>query len=262
MLPAFDLRFASSNDETCSLLDEEWYIIAGGTEMVPTLRIGALAPVGLVDINGNDEMRVVAQVGSNLEIGALVTHYDVTESDLVAQCVPVLSRVCMDIGNARVRSTGTVGGNLCFAEPRSDLSTVLHALGASVVLVGPDGERVLLISEFVLGAFQTAIESREVLSKVRIPLPAADIQYWKFTFGERPTAGIAYLIKGDEIHVVIGAATDVPTSYTFSLSKKEDLDLDLERWADDLEINSDLAGSADYKRRLIVGKLREIGIGS
>lgn len=258
MLPAFDLRFARAGNDACGLLDEDWYVIAGGTEMVPALRIGALAPIGLVDINANEEMRFVAKVGSNLEIGALVTHSEVTNSDLVIEHVPVMSRICMHVGNARVRSTGTVGGNLCFAEPRSDLSTVLHALGASIVLIGPETERVLSIPEFLVGAFQTSIENREVLLKVRIPLPAADVNYWKFTFGERPTVGIAWILKNDEVHVVIGAATEVPTSYSFAKSEN----IDLESWAEELEIGSDLAGSADYKRQLIVQKLREIGVGS
>jgi len=257
MLPSFDLRFSSTANEACDFLDEDWYLIAGGTEMVPALRIGALTPIGLVDINSNAEMRVVAKVGSSLEIGALVTHTEVTNSDLVVEHVPVMSKICMHVGNARVRSTGTVGGNLCFAEPRSDLSSVLHALGASIILIGPDSERVLSIPEFVVGAFQTSIENREVLQKVKIPLPAEDVNYWKFTFGERPTVGLAWIIRDDEIHVVIGAATEVPTSHTFVKGEK----VDLETWAEELEIESDLAGSAAYKRTLIIQKLREIGVG-
>ena len=257
MLPSFDLRFSSTGNEACGFLDEDWYVIAGGTEMVPALRIGALTPIGLVDINANAEMRIVAKVGSNLEIGALVTHSEVTNSDLVIEHVPVMSRICMHVGNARVRSTGTVGGNLCFAEPRSDLSTVLHALGASIILIGPDSERVLSIPEFLVGAFQTSIENREVLQKVKIPLPAEDVNYWKFTFGERPTVGLAWILRENEIHVVIGAATEVPTSHTFVKGEK----VDLETWAEELEIGSDLAGSAAYKRALIIQKLREIGVG-
>lgn len=257
MLPSFDLRFSNSAKEACDLLDEDWYLIAGGTEMVPALRIGALTPIGLVDLNSSAEMRVVAKVGSSLEIGALVTHTEVTNSDLVVEHVPVMSKICMHVGNARVRATGTVGGNLCFAEPRSDLSSVLYALGASIILIGPDSERVLSIPEFIVGAFQTSIENREVLQKVKIPLPAEDVNYWKFTFGERPTVGLAWILRENEIHLVIGAATEVPTSHTFVKGEK----VDLETWAEELEIESDLAGSATYKRHLIIQKLREIGVG-
>ncbi len=254
MLPAFDLRFANSVKECPQLLDENWFIVAGGTEMVPAMRIGALAPEGLVDINQCDEMRVVAKVDSCLEIGGLVTHTDVTHSDVVKLYVPVLSETCMNVGNARVRSTGTVGGNLCFAEPRSDLSTVLCALGASVVLVGPSGERELSVSNFVIGAFATAIGERELLTKVRVPLPVASVEYWKFTFGERPTVGIAYSIMENEIHLVIGAATEAPTSSKFSMSSIENV----VRWVEGLEIGSDITGTADYKRWLIIEKVREI----
>lgn len=257
MLPAFDLRFATSHAETLQHLEEDWYVIAGGTEMVPALRIGALSPIGLVDINRNSEMRVLAESGPFLEIGATLTHREIIDSELVQKLVPVLSKACFRVGNARVRSTGTIGGNISFAEPRSDISTVLYALGASVVLVGPAGERVLTIPQFVLGAFDTAIGEGEVLAKVQIPLPAKDVQYWKYTFGERPVVGIAFEKKSDELFVVVGAATDVPTSNSFKFDQPELM----EQWVDELEIGSDLAGSADYKRRLIKGKLRELGVG-
>lgn len=256
MLPAFDLRFATSNAETVQYLEEDWYVIAGGTEMVPALRIGALSPIGLVDINRNSEMRVLVQSDSFLELGATLTHREIIESELVQKIVPVLSKTCFRVGNARVRSTGTIGGNISFAEPRSDLGTVLCALGASVVLMGPAGERVLTISQFILGAFETAIGEGEVLAKVRIPLPAPDIQYWKYTFGERPVVGIAFERKADELFAVVGAATDVPTSISFRFDQL----LVMEQWVSELEIGSDLAGSADYKRRLILGKLRELGV--
>jgi aerobic carbon-monoxide dehydrogenase medium subunit len=257
VLPAFDLRFASSNAETLQHLDEDWFVIAGGTEMVPALRIGALSPAGLVDINRNSEMRVLAASGPFLEIGATITHREVIDSELVQQLVPVLSKTCFRVGNARVRSTGTIGGNISFAEPRSDLSTVLCALGASVVLIGPSGERTLTIPQFVLGAFETAIGDGEVLAKVQIPLPASDVQYWKYTFGERPVVGIAYEKKPEELFAVVGAATDVPTSNSLRFDQPDVMD----QWVNELEIGSDLAGSADYKRHLIKGKLRELGVG-
>jgi len=254
MLPAFDLRFASSVKECPQLLDENWFIVAGGSEMVPAMRIGALAPDGLVDINQCDEMRVVTKVDACLEIGGLVTHSEVTHSDMVKRYAPLLGETCLNVGNARVRSTGTVGGNLCFAEPRSDLSTVFCALGASVVLVGPSGEREISVSDFVIGAFATAIGERELLVKVRVPLPVADVKYWKFTFGERPTVGIAYSIRENEIHLVIGAATEAPTSSKFSMGSIDDI----VRWVEGLEIGADITGKADYKRWLIIEKVREI----
>lgn len=259
MLPEFNLIIVSSVHEVFPALEPDWFIIAGGTELVPAMRIGALQPQGLVDINGCSSLSNISDEQNQLAIGALVTHYQISKSETVKAIVPVLARTCLNVGNARVRSTGTIGGNLCFAEPRSDLSIVLVALGASLELMGDKGERQILIEEFLVGAFATAIANHEILTKIIIPLPARDVHYWKIAFAERPLVGLAYVESTDWIDVVVGASTEKPITGRLPRGDGQAAIA----WVSQLEIYSDHSGSEQYKRHLITQKLLQVvGTGS
>ena len=68
-----------------------------------------------------------------------------------------------------MRHRGTIGGSLAHGDPASDLPTVLLALDAELVIVGPDGERTVPAAEFFRGVFETALGPQEVLTEIRVP---------------------------------------------------------------------------------------------
>ena len=78
-----------------------------------------------------------------IEIGAAATHRSIERSALVREKQPVLAELESHVANVRVRATGTLGGNLCFAEPHSDPATLLLVLGGSVRMEGASGAREL-----------------------------------------------------------------------------------------------------------------------
>src|SRR5690606_6411982 len=86
-----------------------------------------------------------------LRIGAATRHREVAASPLVRSEAPILAEACTALGNQRVRATGSIGGNVCFADRRSDVLTTLFALRAEVRLQSRDGRRTVPIEEFVLG---------------------------------------------------------------------------------------------------------------
>ena len=118
-----------------------------------------------------------------------------------------------------MRATGTIGGNLAFAEPRSDVSTVLIALGARVALADASGSRHVPLVDFLHGAYETDLQPGELLLRVDVPLGAADVGvYRKVTITERPVVGVA-----------VARLRETGT------------------WRD---VMADLSGSEDYKRHL------------
>ena len=149
-IPAFDYQLAAGLEEALQALAEGATPIHGGTELLPAMELGLLAPERVVSLRAIPELRRCERDGDLLVLGAGLTHDDVATSPLVADHAPVLAEVANDVGNIRVRCTGTLGGNLAFAEPRSDVATVLLALGAGVRLAGVDGEREVPMREFVL----------------------------------------------------------------------------------------------------------------
>src|SRR6185295_6893193 len=73
------------------------------------------------------------------------------------------------VGDPAVRSRGTIGGNIAHADPASDLPTVLVALDAKIVAVGPNGERTIAADGFFTGIMTTTLAENEVLTAVLVP---------------------------------------------------------------------------------------------
>jgi carbon-monoxide dehydrogenase medium subunit len=155
------------------------------------------------------------------------------------------------VGNARVRAQGTLAGNLCFAEPRSDVATALVALGASVLVRSATGERSLPVADFVLAPFTTDRQSNELVVRVDIPLDGARrAAYVKYQVAERPTVGVAATewaaTGGARRQVVVGAVSERPLVFGGDAGGV----LDPDAVAAAVDPIPDLTGSVEYKRHL------------
>ena len=133
-----------------------------------------------------------------LEIGAAVTHREIERSPLVREQVPALAEMERSVANIRVRTAGTLGGNLCFSDPHSDPATFLLAAGAEVVLRRGGGpSRVLPLQAFLRGPYETALAEGDLLISVRVPVTVAGtgIAHRKLAFRERPAATVAVWVR-------------------------------------------------------------------
>lgn len=244
MLPPFSIQRPGSLRAALDLLDEDRIPYWGGTELLLAMEMGLLRPDVLVDLKGVEELTGIGVDDAELVIGAGTSHARIARSPLVREHARLLAIAESGVGNARVRAQGTIGGNLCFAEPRSDVATVLMALGGTVRLVGPTTERTVPVQEFVLGPYWTAREPHEVLVDVRVPLPTPAVGvYLKFQPTERPTLAVAAVRRGEGARLVIGAVAEVPLVVDI-----EDLDdVDVHGIVARVEPVADLTGATDYK---------------
>ncbi len=154
--------------------------LAGGVALVGLMNQKLFAPRCLVDVSRIDALQGLRRPpDGTLTIGALVTHGDIERSPMIQQDFPLLHEMAREIACGRIRNRGTIGGNLCHADPQEDPPAALLALGATVRLRGPDGARELPIREFFTDMFTTAIGEHELLESVSVPTP-------------RPHAGSAY----------------------------------------------------------------------
>src|SRR5256712_8453775 len=162
------------------------------------MKLGLLRPPHLVDVKRIAGFGDIAD-GTRLTIGATVTHRTLERSPLVRARCPLVASVARHVANVRVRNVGTVGGNLAFADPHSDLATLFLTLDATVELVSPRGRRELSLAEFVRGPWETARRPDELLASGRLsPWPAGTgAAYVKFGVHERPTTGIAWALRLD-----------------------------------------------------------------
>jgi carbon-monoxide dehydrogenase medium subunit len=247
-------------------LGEKARLYAGGTELLLAMKHDLLRYEHLVDIKTIPDLNKIELKNGSLMIGSTATHRAIERSPAVKENLPVLAQMETKVANVRVRASGTLGGNLCFAEPHSDPATLLLALDARARVQGKAGSRTLGIDKLITGAYETSLAADELLVGVEIPVPAKSRRaaYLKFQLHERPTLGMALVldVEGNNIKTasaVVGSVSAVPTqsgkANALLIGSKGQSEKQLPQAAEALaeaaDPVDDLEGSAEYKRHLI-----------
>jgi carbon-monoxide dehydrogenase medium subunit len=168
----FEYYCAESVDEAIELLADHdgAELVAGSHGLLPRMRTGEEEPPVLVDINPVDELSVIENSQGELSVGALSTHAEIAASEAVQECAPALSDAASEVGDPQVRNGGTIGGNLAHGDARADHPAAVLALGGSLSVRGPDGERSIDASDLFQDHFETAVGDHEVGTELRVPV--------------------------------------------------------------------------------------------
>src|SRR4051812_28422373 len=170
----FEYERATSVDQAIGLLDRlgnSARLVAGGHSLLPMMKLRLANFEYLIDINDlHGELGYIRVEPAEVRIGAMTRHRELLESGELAEVFPVFRDAERVIADPVVRNRGTLGGSLCQADPSEDLSAVCTTLGASCVIRGGAGERVVTMEEFYRGPYETAVEDAEMLVEIRIPV--------------------------------------------------------------------------------------------
>ena len=241
-------------------------LYAGGTELLLAMKHDLLRYEHLVDVKTIPNLDKIELKNGSLMIGSTATHRAIEGSAIVKQNLPVLAELENHVANVRVRASGTLGGNLCFAEPHSDPATLLVALGAKARVQGKSTVKTIAVDQLITGSYETSLGADELLAGVEIPLPSKTQRaaYLKFQLKERPTLGLALVLDMDgetikKATAVVGSVSAVPTQSAQTnqllVGPKSRVETQLSDAAQALaqaaDPVDDLEGSADYKRHLI-----------
>jgi carbon-monoxide dehydrogenase medium subunit len=213
------------------------------------------------------DSRIEAAASGDLKIGAMTTLSIIEHSRAVAKHAPIIVRTMPRLANVRVRNVATIGGALAHADPHMDLPPVLIALGASIFIAGPAGERTMLVEDLLTGYCETAVEKNELITQVQIPAQgAARAVYFKVTTGSAddwPALGVAVVVESDSrriksARIVVSAATSKATrlknaelALIGAAGNDKDIAKAAETAIEEADIIADLRGSASYKRELL-----------
>jgi aerobic carbon-monoxide dehydrogenase medium subunit len=241
-------------------------IYAGGTELLIVMKERLAHFPHLIDIKRIPGMKSIDFNAERreLSIGAVATHRDLERSPVVRETFPVLGMMAAAVANIRVRNAGTIGGNLCFAEPHSDPATLLTALDARLTLVSTSGTRQLPVAAFITGLMETARRHEEILVTITVPEPPsnAGVAYERFKLHERPTAAVAAMIAVEDgaitnARVVAGSVGERPQQLPATeailrgqpaVAATATIAADIIR--DEVETGSDVFESEAYTRQL------------
>jgi carbon-monoxide dehydrogenase medium subunit len=244
-------------------------VIAGGTALLLGMRQRMLAPTHLVSLG-----RIAALCGlryderQGLRIGALTLHAELARAPVVRERYPMLAHMAAHLANPQIRNQGTIGGNLCYADPATDPPTCLMALDAVLTVSGTKGERTLAVEDFVVDYYTTALEPDEIVTEIRVPPPASGHagRYTRFkrTAAEhRPLVNVAIATRADgarclDARVVVGASVPIPARVPRAeeLLRGRTVTPELaaeaaDAAAADIFALSDTRGSEEYRRDMV-----------
>jgi carbon-monoxide dehydrogenase medium subunit len=245
---------------------EEATVVAGGSFLGIVMNQKLFAPTMLVALRSVPDLDYIEVDGRILRLGAMTTHRAVERSPVVREGWPSLAFTFSVVASPRVRNQATAGGVVADADYASDPPSMLAALDARVVARSTRGEREILMNEFILGHYETALQEDEIVTELRIPHGEGPSVYRKFrsrSSEDRPCVSVAAAEGDDGLRVVVGAVAGRPQYFPeiCDLARGERVSGELaaeigRRYAEEIEPLSDSRGSARYRRRVIAVEVR------
>ena len=258
MKPApFEYEAPYTLDEALFLLDEDSRPLAGGQSLMPLLNFRIARPQRLVDLNRIEELAYLRRRDGSLHIGALTRQAVLERSRLVARHWPLLAQTIPHVGHPQVRTRGTIGGSVAFAEPSAELPVALTALDARFHVRSSGDARLLTADELLVGPLMTALEPDELLVEIEVPpLPAgartAFAEYAE-THGDFAIAGAAVVVApGEHAAIALMGASSTPVrAHDAERALVEGADV-----ASTAELAAELAPEG-HRRALVAALVRE-----
>jgi aerobic carbon-monoxide dehydrogenase medium subunit len=275
---AFDYVKPKALQEALSLLEQggdDARLIAGGQTLLATLNMRLSEPTVLIDITDVAELKGISVVGDSLRIGALVTHTEIEDSELVAKHAPLLKAAAPHIAHRAIRNLGTWGGSLAYGDPAAEWPACSLTLQATMIIHGPAGERRISAKDFFIDLYTTSLEPDEILVATEIPLAGKNEVFYFHELarrhGDYAVAGLAAVAQkqGDVLtncaftFFSVGA-TPVMATKAQDLVNGQKLNDELIAKAvaearNEIEAIADITNSAEAKQHLI-GVLLERGL--
>lgn len=260
---AFDLTQMLSD-----LPHENTVFLAGGTDLMPRWEQGTILPNQLIDLKKINGLTGIQERDNEITIGALTTVQDIKDSKLIQNNFTALSDAASQFAGMQIRHRATIGGNICNASPAGDLLPGLYAHGARVTLLGPDGERQMPISEFILGPGETNIRPQEILMSIKLPLWKVNSSFYKL--GLRQTMAISVVnfaivsrlnSSGSFSELTVAAGAVAPTvvyldGFAGAIVDGRTVEEAIELVDDDINPIDDIRASTEYRRTALKNVLK------
>jgi len=145
------------------------HVLAGGTDLLVRMKMGAIEPDLIVDIKRIESLRTLKVAAAGVQIGAAVPAVRLSESEKLRNLWPGVVEAANLIGSDQIQGRCTVVGNLCNASPAADSVPALIAAGAKALVVGPKGKRRVAVEKVVLGPGRTSLARDEFIEAVVLP---------------------------------------------------------------------------------------------
>jgi len=223
--------------------------IQGGTDVMVELNFDRARPAALLNLNEVAELRGWSRRNGTIRLGAGLTYAEAMEPDL-AEALPALAEASRTVGGPQIRNRGTIGGNLGTSSPAGDALPPLLVSGADVELGCVRGERVVPLSEFLVGPKRNVLGADELILGVSIEAGESRQTFMKV--GPRNAMVIAVVslaLRVDgELRAAIGSAGPVPLLVRAELDQIASFPQLVAEAASPID---DVRGTATYRRHAL-----------
>jgi carbon-monoxide dehydrogenase medium subunit len=263
----FEYLVPSSLGEAVNLLQKHGgraKIVAGGHSLIPMMKLRLAAPECLIDIGRIPELSYVKEDSGRIRIGALTSHHSIESSSVIQRSLAALADAAGAIGDIQVRNKGTIGGSIAHADPAADYPASILAFDATIVTLGPQGERQIPVSKFFLDMMTTSLEENEVVREIQIPVRPGRIGSAYLKMAQKASGfaicGVAAVVERDSSGALAKVAVGITGvgSHAFRATKTEAaltgqspsaavLKSACEKASDGIIALDDLHASADYR---------------
>jgi carbon-monoxide dehydrogenase medium subunit len=271
--PKFAYERPTSLGEALALLDGVRFarVLSGGQSLLPMLAMRLMQPEVLVDIAALGELRSLERSGDGLAVGTLVTYRQIERSELVAEVAPLLQQAVRYVGDLQIRNRGTVGGSIAHGDPTAEVPLACLTLGCEVEVTSVTGSRRLGLADFLLGPYETALESNEMVTGLHVRAQRGRSAFAEATRRHNDFAIVSVAAVGtpdgegrlSDLSVGFGGVADTvvvaprtAAALTGVPLAEEALSAAAELCQEEIDPSSDLRASAEYRRHLAGEYLR------
>jgi aerobic carbon-monoxide dehydrogenase medium subunit len=270
----FHYHRAASLKEAATILSqlgEEARPLAGGQSLIPLMKLRLANPLHLVDLNFIPGCSYIKEENDTLRVGALTRHAEIENSDLAAR-IPILHDCAAGIADVQVRNRGTIGGSVAEADPSGDWAVALMTLATEVACIGKDGERTVTLAEFVTDAYTTALAPDELVKEITVKIPPKGSGGAYLAFKRAApvyataSAAVQLTMDGEvckDAAIALGCvgltaikSKDAEAALRGQVVSEKTLAVAMEAARAAADPQSDMRGSADYKRSLVAALVK------
>lgn len=188
-------------------------IAAGCTDIMVSIRSSKINYMPVIDINKINEIKKIFLHEDSVYIGSNVNLSDILDNNIINKNFPILNRAIETIGSPQIRNRATLGGNIANASPSGDSLVPLILLNATIILKSLEGQRQILIDDFIKGVGKTDLRNNEFIQYICIPLDYINYVSYFEKVGLRSSMTISVTSMGTIYKLEDGIIKNIKIAY-------------------------------------------------
>jgi CO/xanthine dehydrogenase FAD-binding subunit len=144
----------------------ETAILAGGTDVMISLRAGAKKPRIILDISRLPETRLVEPHGETVRVGSTLTYSELIDHPVIREEFPGLRTAMGCVGSLQIRNVGTLGGNIANSSPAADSFPPMMLRDAEIIIQKKGSSRIQKLEKLIVGAYSNTLEPDELITGI------------------------------------------------------------------------------------------------